>query len=160
MGNSAKPPGTTRAHTLAIDVLAPPDFVFALLHTPSAIRAWWSASRAIVIAEERGSWAAAWGADEDRPDYVTSATIAVFEPPRRMVLGDYRYAARTGPLPFRAEFTTEFNVAPTRDGSRLTVTQSGFPVAPAADDFYRACEKGWQETLESIRRHVAARRDA
>jgi hypothetical protein len=40
-----------------------------LLVTPSAIRAWWGAARAIVLAQENGAWAAAWGADEDRPDY-------------------------------------------------------------------------------------------
>jgi uncharacterized protein YndB with AHSA1/START domain len=33
--------------------------LFALLHTPSAIRGWWGAARAVVMAQEGGMWAAA-----------------------------------------------------------------------------------------------------
>ncbi len=34
------------------------------------------------------------------------------------------------------------------------MTQSGFPVDPAADEFYAACEQGWRDTLEGLRRHL------
>lgn len=146
----------TRSHTREIELDAPPEEVFALLVTPSAIRQWWSANRAIVLPQQGGIWAATWGDDEDNPDYITAATIEVFDLPYRLVLSDYRYFAPTGPLPFDAEFTTEFVVEPSETGSRLAVTQSGFPADPIADDFYDGCEQGWRDTFESIRRYVDA----
>lgn len=130
--------------------------VFALLHTPSAIRQWWGAARAIVVPEPGGLWVAAWGEDEDAPEYVTSATLAVFDPPRRLVFSDYRYSARSGPLPFEAEFVTEFTVEGNADGVLLRVSQSGFPPTPAGEEFLAACEVGWRETFAGIRRFLAA----
>ncbi|MDH3253438.1 MAG: SRPBCC domain-containing protein [Acidobacteriota bacterium] len=68
------------------------EVVFTLLHTPGAIRHWWSATRAVVVPERGGIWAAARGHEQDDPDYVTAAAISKFEPPRRLVLSDYRSA--------------------------------------------------------------------
>ncbi len=134
-----------------------PEEAFALLHTPSAIRQWWSAARAVVLPEPGGTWAAAWGEEEDSPDYVTVATISEFDPPRRMVLSEYRYASKEGPLPFEADFTTEFVVSPHEQGAVLRVTQDGFPSGPEGDEFYAACEKGWRDTFEGIRRFLNTR---
>jgi len=144
----------TRQHVHEEVFPAPVERVFALLHTPSAIRAWWGAARAIVIAREGGLWSAAWGADEDAPDYITTATLRVFDPPRRLAFADYRYFAKTGPLPFRAEFVTEFTVTPHGEGAVLRVVQDGFPCDSAADEFYAACERGWKETFAGIRRFL------
>ncbi len=141
---------STRSHVNSIDVEASPECVYASLVTPSAIRTWWLAASAIVDARRDGLWVATWGDDEDAPDYVTSARILVAEPPTRLVLGEYRYFARTGPLPFEADFTTEFTVEPNDGGSRLTVRQSGFPADPVADAFYEGCERGWRDTLVSF----------
>src|SRR5262245_50709902 len=143
----------TRKHTHRIELPAPPERVFALLHRPSAIRGWWQAARAVVLARPGGYWAAAWGENEDDPDYVSLFRIRVFDPPRRLVLADRQYFAKTGPLPFEAEFVTEFTVEPTPAGSVLRVAQDGFPTAAVADDFYAACEKGWHDTFEGIRRY-------
>lgn len=134
---------------------APADRVFALLHVPSAIRQWWGVARAVVMAQPGGIWAAAWGESEDDPDYITAATIREFDPPHRLCLTDYRYRAKTGPLPFAAEFVTEFLVRPHPDGAILRVTQDGFPAGPEADDFYAACETGWRNTFAGIRRYLA-----
>lgn len=101
--------------------------LFAILHTPSAICSWWGVARAIVLAEPGGVWAAVWGESEDEPDYITTATIAEFDPPRRMFLNNYRYRLQTGPLPFDADFTTEYLVLPHADGAPLRVTNDGFP---------------------------------
>jgi uncharacterized protein YndB with AHSA1/START domain len=131
-----------------------PDRLFALLHTPSAIRCWWAAARAIVLPQAGGVWAAAWGEAEDDPDYVTVATICEFAPPHRMVLCDYRYRARTGPLPFNAEFITEFVVLPHPEGAVLRVTQDCFPTSPEADEYYASCEKGWRLTFAGVRRYI------
>jgi uncharacterized protein YndB with AHSA1/START domain len=144
----------TRSHVHTIELAAPARDVFPLLVTPSSIRQWWFAARAVVIAQEGGVWCAAWGDDEDHPDYMTAATIRVHDPPRRLVLEDFRYFARTGPLPFRARFTTEFTVEPRGDSCVLRVVQEGFPMESAADEFYDGSERGWRETFESIRRFV------
>jgi len=134
---------------------ANPERLFALLHTPSAIRRWWGAARAIVAPEPGGIWAAAWGEKEDDPDYLTVATLGAFDPPRRIVFTNYQYRAREARLPFVADFVTEFAVAPHPDGSILRVTQDGFPAAPEADEFYDACQKGWRDTFAGIRRYLA-----
>jgi uncharacterized protein YndB with AHSA1/START domain len=144
----------TRDHTAEIDLAASPERVFAALVRPSAIREWWSAARAIVVPRAGGVWAAAWGAEEDSPDYVTTAVIRVWQPPRRLVLGDYDYVVAAGPLPFAADFTTSFEVLPKPSGARLRVTQAGFPAGPEADEFYAACETGWRQTLEGLRRYL------
>jgi uncharacterized protein YndB with AHSA1/START domain len=147
----------TRKHEHFIELPVPAEEVFKLLHTPSDIRAWWFASRAIVDPRENGIWAAAWGDDEDAPDYITSAVISIFDPPNRMMLTDYRYFARSGPPPFKADFTTEFIVVPKERGSILRVVQDGFPAAAIADEFYAACEKGWSDTFASIQRYLNER---
>ena len=128
--------------------------LFAILHTPSAIRNWWGASRVVVLAEPNGLWAAAWGGDEDNPEYITAATITAFEPPRRMVLSDYLYRAKTGPLPFQAQFVTEFLVTLCAGGATLRVTQDGFPASLDADVYFAACKKGWADTFAGIRRFL------
>jgi uncharacterized protein YndB with AHSA1/START domain len=148
-----------RSHSRSLDLPLSPSETFALLVTPSAIRAWWGAARAIVLPREGGVWAAAWGAREDDPDYVTEARISVFDPPKRIRLTGFNYFARGGPLLFPAELlSTEFSVAPARAGSLLTVVQSGFPDDAGADAFYAGCERGWQETFEGIRRYAETAR--
>ena len=142
---------STRQHVHEESFAVSPAQLFQLLHTPSAIREWWSVARAIVLAEPGGTWSAVWGDCEDDPDYITVATIREFEPPHRMVLADYRYRSKAGPLPFDAEFVTEFLVSPNAEGSTLCVTQDGFPLGPEADEFYRGCEQGWRDTFAGIR---------
>lgn len=133
---------------------AAPEVVFDLLNTPSAIRAWWGASRAIVLAEEGGTWAAAWGEHEDMPDYITVARIERYDPPRRMDLNDYRYHSKDGPMPFEASFTTRFLVTPDGDGARLRVEQDGFPESET--EFLESCVQGWKDTFAGIRLYLAA----
>lgn len=141
----------TRSHRAVVDLPVGPEAAFALLLRPSAIRGWWSAARAIVVPRAGGTWAAAWGADEDAPDYAVVATIAAFDPPRRLRLDDYRYTSRSGPLPFEADFVVEFTVHATAAGARVEVVQSGFPTDRTADDHLAACERGWRDTLRSLR---------
>ncbi len=112
------------------------------------------AARAIVAAEPDGFWVAAWGVEEDLPDFVTLATISNFDPPRRLVLSDDRYRSKDGPLPFAADFTVTFSLEPKVGGTQLVVTQSGFPKDACADLFLTGCIKGWHDTLKSIQRHV------
>jgi len=148
----------TRAHRTHVDVVAPTARVFALLHTPSAIRFWWAASRAIVLPREGGIWVATWGAREDDPDYVTAAAIAVFEPPRRLVLEHFRYLPRAGPSPSQTPLTITFELDATVKGCRLRVTQEGFPADPAGDEFYADCVRAWTAACEGIGRCLLASR--
>jgi uncharacterized protein YndB with AHSA1/START domain len=91
-----------RSHTHQIELNDSAKNVFSYLHTPSAIRAWWGAARAIVILRQDGTWAAAWGDEEDSPDYVKAAVIRVFDPPNRLMMADFNYFAKSGSLPFEA----------------------------------------------------------
>lgn len=141
-----------RRHTHAVDLPAPPELVFAALHTPSAIRQWWGTDRAVILPRTGGVWSAAWGDQEDDPDYVTTARITEFTPPCRMCLGQWEYYARDDSLPFEADLTTEFVVTPIESGSRLTVVQDGSPADSAADEFFTACAKGWEETFADFER--------
>lgn len=144
-----------RSHSRSLELPLSPSETFALLVSPSSIRGWWGAARAIVQPREGGIWAVAWGTSEDDPDYVTGARISVFDPPKRLRLSGFSYSARGGRLPFPSDLlSTEFSVVPARRGSLLTVVQSGFPDDARADDFYAGCERGWQATFEGILRYA------
>lgn len=142
----------SRSQRHEIEIEAAPTTVFRLLHTPSAIRRWWSVSQAIVAPEEGGIWVACWGDSEDDPDFVTLGTITTFDPPKRFALRYDRYYAKSGPLPFKADFAVEFLIEPRQpNGVRLQVVQSGFPAGPEADAFFASVEEGWRRTLEAIK---------
>lgn len=145
----------TRSHIHQQSFEISPDAIFASLITPSAIREWWGASRAIVMPKEGGVWTAAWG-DEDDPDYVSTATLVEFEPPRRLAMKYGKYYAKSGPLPFEfaEDALTTFTIEQVEGGSILRVEQTGFPVDHIADDFYAACDTGWKNTFEGIRKYV------
>jgi uncharacterized protein YndB with AHSA1/START domain len=147
----------TRCHVHEERFAVPQRRLFEILHTPSAIRDWWSAARVIVLAEPGGTFAATWGGSEDDPDYVTVARIRDFEPPVRMVLTDYRYRAKSGPLPFEANFVTEFTVrSESPAASILRVAQDGFPAGREGEAFFAACDRGWRDTFAGIRRYLEA----
>lgn len=129
--------------------------IFSLLVTPSAIRDWWGTSTAIVLPEKGGFWAATWGQDQDDPDYIASAAIAELESPSRMVLENYQYYSKSGPLPFAADIRTEFLVSAANNESKLTVIQDGIPSDSVADDYYQGCVKGWKDNFDGIRRFLS-----
>ncbi|MEW5800230.1 MAG: SRPBCC domain-containing protein [Bacteroidota bacterium] len=145
---------TTRKHTQEIFLPVSAEKIFHLLITPSAIREWWGASRVIVHPKRGGIWIAAWGEEENQPDYITSATMSVFDPPVRIVMMKYDYFSKNGPLPFAASFETEFLITRQSNGCILRITQDGFPSDPVANEFYAACETGWKTTLEQIALYV------
>lgn len=144
----------TRKHIHEEEFPVDAEALFAILHTPSAIREWWGASRAIVIPEAGGIWAAAWG-DEDDPDYISIFKLAEFDPPRRILFTHGKYQAKGGQPPFEMKMTTEFIVETIPGGSRLRVVQDGFPADPIADEFYAACDTGWRNTFAGIRKYLS-----
>jgi uncharacterized protein YndB with AHSA1/START domain len=136
---------------------APPAEVFPLLHTPSAIRLWWGASRAVVLPREGGAWAASWGRSEDRPDYQSTGMIAAFEPPNLLRLKPWRTHGAFGGAPFDDPMALEFTLEEHPRGTLLRVLQEGIPDDRRADDFHAACLAGWAETLAGLRSHLEAR---
>ena len=132
-----------------------PERAFKLLITPSDIRGWWGVNRAIVQPEQGGIWAAVWGENEDDPDFITIATMRIFEPPKRILLTDYKYTAKTGPLPFKAELSLEFTVSPHAEGALIKVNNAGFPCDPIADAFFEGCHVGWTNTHDSMQKYAA-----
>ncbi|HSL23506.1 MAG TPA: SRPBCC domain-containing protein [Vicinamibacterales bacterium] len=147
---------STRSISRELELPLDAEATFALLHTPSAIRVWWSAARAVVAPRAGGIWVATWGPNEDAPEYTTAARILVWDPPRRLRLGQFEYytADRVAP-PFIAALETAFSVRSKGERSILRVHQTGFPSASMADDFFSACERGWAATFEGIARYVA-----
>jgi len=147
----------TRQHIYEETFAADPETMFALLHTPSAIRQWWGASHVVVNSKPGGIWVGLWG-DEDVPEFITAGRMSVFDPPRRIVFSDFEYYSPKGPLPFAANLTSEFTVFPAGSGQTiLRVVQDGFPCDPAADEFYAGCEVGWRETFAGIRKYLGER---
>lgn len=144
-----------RAITDQIELEVSPDVLFQTLVTPTEIMSWWQAKTAIVLAKENGIWAATWGENIDQPDYIVAARILSFDPPSRMLLGDFQYVSKDGPLPFEANIQTEYVVGSTATGARLVVNQSGFPDIGEADEYYQGCVAGWRTTLEGIENFLA-----
>ena len=147
---------STRSIVRELELPLDAETTFALLHTPSAIRAWWSATRVVVAPRADGIWVATWGPHEDAPEYTTAARILVWDPPRQLRLGRFEYFTAEGAVPpFIPALETEFSVLPKGDRSTLRVHQTGFPIGPTADAFFSACERGWAATLDGIARFVA-----
>ena len=142
----------TRLHVHEEPFGVPPERMFDMLVTPSAIRGWWGASHVIVIPKIGGVWTAAWG-DEDDPDYISSATLVEYDPPSRLVMKYGEYYAKSGALPFKFsdDALTSFTISPDAEGCRLRVEQTGFPCDAVADGFYAACETGWKNTFAGMR---------
>lgn len=128
--------------------------MFEILCKPSAICKWWGASRVIVLPQKDGIWTAAWGEDQDQPDYISSFRIKEYEPPHRILFTDGKYYSKSGKLPFDADITAEFIVESSAKGCTLKVIQDGFPLDPIADEYYVACETGWKNTFEGIRNYL------
>lgn len=131
-----------------------PDTVFDALILPGMIQKWWFASSAIVLPEEGGIYAVTWGDDIDNPDYLSAAKIAKIVKPELLLLTDFQYRSKDGPLPFQADLHVKFTLKPDDAGTRLSVNQRGFPEDEIADEFYNGCVKGWIDTMTSFKKVV------
>ena len=130
------------------------EVLFDALKTPSAIRTWWAAARVVLIARPGGTFAVAWGDDEDDPEYMGAATLAEYDPPRRIVLADFTYYAKTGPLGFEADLSVEFNVRPSGQESVLEIVHRGIPDIPEANEYYEGCQIGWRTCLSHLQDYL------
>ncbi len=130
------------------------DQVFQALITPSKIRSWWQADRAIILPKKNGIYVIAWGEKEDQPDFITAGTIKEYSPNKRLLLADFDYFSSAGPLPFEAKFEILFTLTGNGTTSNLTVLQTGIPDLAAADEYFEGCLKGWTDTLNSLKKVV------
>jgi uncharacterized protein YndB with AHSA1/START domain len=139
---------STRRHVQEEPFSVSVERMFEALVTPTAIRSWWGASKAIVLPQLGGTWVASWGENENDPDYISSFKIVEYEPPNRLTLGEGKYFAREGKPPFEMDkMTTEFHILDRGDGiCSLRIKQ-------VADDFYEACVIGWNNTFEGLRKY-------
>ncbi len=133
-------------------ISSPPELLFQALHTPRAIRAWWGATAAIVLARPGGYCVISWGEEND-PSYLSAGRITEFNPPHRMVLSEYLYYAKDGNMPADADFVISFEVSPHGDGAVLKIVQDGFP--EGSDEFYDQCVQGWADTCNGIKHFLA-----
>ncbi len=145
----------TRSIVQSVTVSTTPEELFRALIQPSAIRQWWEADRAIVHAVAGGIWMAAWGDDEDHPDYICGYKLAECSPPQRLVMIDPVYHSKDGGLPFEAEMITRFEISSGDNGCTLRVEQSGFPDSKQADEFYQGCQQGWRTTLNNLSHYLS-----
>lgn len=137
-----------------IHIEAPKEIVFEALLTPSKIRSWWHADRAIVLPQTNGVYVIAWGENEDQPGFISAGVIKEYTANKRLLLSDFRYFASDGPLPFEANFEILFTLTGNATTTTLTVLQTGIPNEAAADEYFDACLQGWTDTLNSLKQVV------
>ena len=141
-------------HATSIDLTCPVYEAFKALVTPSSIRTWWGASRAIVVPGEGGIWAASWG-EEDLPDFVNAFTISRYEEPGLLQLTQFRYLDKKNPTPeFTFNMNIRFELSTTSNGCLLTISQSGFPDTAEGYEFLKGCELGWKQTLNQLKQFL------
>ena len=143
-----------RTITLEKDFACTPRDLFDALHTPSALRSWWNADRVIIIPRKNGIFAAAWGEDEDDPEYMSSGIYKVYEPPYKSVMEDFRYYAKSDPVDFEDMMSIAYEITPSTAGAHLLLTHAGFPDESYADAYFDACVEGWAASLKSLRSYV------
>lgn len=123
-----------------------------ILHTPSAIRRWWKASRAIVLPGEGGVWAAAWGPEEDDPDYVMTFVIRAAA---ETAVGGRQVLRQSGPTAVQGRNDYGLSRRIGRARGVLRVIQDGLPAEAVADEFFGACDTGSKDTFQSIREYLS-----
>jgi len=131
----------------------PPERMFEVLTTPSAIRSWWGASSVVLDPRKGGSFIAASSDGDSTSEYMNAFEILEFEPPTKMVLGGGKYYAGTN-WPIRTNMTTEFRIEKQPAGCILQIVVELDPADPLLDDFFDACVAGWQNSFEGIRNYI------
>ena len=82
--------------------------------------------------------------------------VTAVEPPRRLA---FEWPHADDKQNVREDWpwmTVEFRLEPHGDGTRVTVTESGFDAMPAnvRDNNYRQNEQGWEEQMRNVAAHV------
>ena len=141
-----------RQLTKEVTIDVTPSTAFNALISPPMIKQWWSAASAIVLPEKGGVYAVSWWEDEADPEYITVSFIDDIQQDELLVLTYDKYYSKHGQLPFEAAMVVTFRLQPVESGVVLSVEQKGFPDEAIADEYYQGCIKGWEDTLNGIKR--------
>ena len=142
-----------RRHILEEPFGVPPERMFKILITPSAIRSWWGASSVVIDARAGGSWVTASGERDTDADFISSFKIIEFDPPKRMLLGSGKYYTGSN-WPIKTNITTEMIIEEVPAGCILRIIQELSPPDPLLDDYFDACVAGWQNSFEGMRNYL------
>ncbi|QCK14863.1 SRPBCC family protein [Mangrovivirga cuniculi] len=128
--------------------------VFKTLLTPSDIIKWWEADYAMIQPQREGYYIVSWGKDIDNPEYTSVAEIKDFIINESFKLENYKYSADGSMPDFSRGFTVVFKLYDHDNHTLLTVEHHGFPENEKGNEFYNACVKGWNDTLNNIKSYI------
>lgn len=138
-----------------IEIAAPPERVWEALTTAEHLGTWFGDAGATIDLRPGGELVCRW----ERHGTVR-AVIEVVEPVTRF---RFRWAGPLGEEPVAGNTTTvEFTLAPTAQGTKLRVVETGFTdlqVPPDARRRYRQGNVGgWREELDELRGYLVGAR--
>ena len=140
-----------------IDLRAPIDRVWTALTDHEQFGAWFGVK--LEAPFQVGETASGRLTYRGYEDLVWEARVTVMEPPHRFAFTWHPYAVDPK-IDYSAEPPTlvAFTLTATGEGTRLTVTESGFDALPPhrRDIALRMDDSGWAEQILNIRAHVEA----
>jgi len=116
------------------------------------MKRWWGANEAIITARKGGTWSLGWHAYGQDNFYATTGFIQKIAHPRELQL--------TGLMYFRPDMKPlgpmrlSFHLEKKRQGTLLTVRQSGYGKGKHWDLYYGALHDGWEESLWNLKKHI------
>jgi uncharacterized protein YndB with AHSA1/START domain len=118
-------------------IASEPKHVFKALLNPEDLSAWWGCD-AVIDARPGGTWVGGWGVREDELGHQTvlSAEVSRFETDRVVALK-------------MGETEIVFEIAPDPAGTRVTVSQSGYP--SASPDEEQGAFQSWVDAVGSLK---------
>lgn len=141
-----------RAVTATCNIEAPSTRVLEQFVDVEAMRRWWSVDRGLVEPRAGGLWALAWEVSPQGFRYVTTGTIDVYEPGRRLEIVDLVYfnpkRSVLGPMQLFVM------VQPSEEGTRITVRQDGYQYGEDWDWYHEAATEAWLATLELLKQYL------
>jgi uncharacterized protein YndB with AHSA1/START domain len=128
-----------RAVDIEIITRATPAKVWEAWTDPARIVEWFSdRATGFALPNQTLRWS------NDRLKSETSYTVRSATPPTRLLLEG------TGPTPSRLEVT----IGASRDGTRIRLIHSGFPLTPDFDEHFVAVASGWRLAMAVLRYYV------
>ncbi|MCL4809231.1 MAG: SRPBCC domain-containing protein, partial [Thermoanaerobaculia bacterium] len=111
----------------------------------------WLADGAVIGRHEGGNWGLGWYADEESEEgYQVLGRIEVYDPGRRLVVGDLAFSTPEGDdlegMRLSVGFVAEDG------GTRVAVRQEGLGTGPGWDGYVTGIGPGWDRSLADLRR--------
>ena len=126
-----------------------PERAFSAFVNVSDVLAW-LADGAVIGPRPGGNWALGWYADPDSDaGYSSIGQFEVFDPGRRFVISNLVFSTPEGESFGGMRLVVEFEKTP--EGTRVTVTQSGFEETAAWNAYRDRLGPGWERMLADLR---------